>query len=121
MIIEKLADLLRDTIYGKEHFLRQTTAELIHSTDTGATMALDATVKFTQINVNELKLILDDVERACIESLQMKIELDAANNKIKQLEATASARSWEGQVDRMGGQYTLEELYDPNRTNWIEP
>ena len=65
MNIYTVADNLRKTIDNKERYLAQITRELVAATDRGTIMALDTTVKFLTININELKVILFDVEKCC--------------------------------------------------------
>ena len=65
MNIQTVADNLRNTIEGKERYLAKITRELVAETDRANIMALDTTVKFLTININELKIILFDVEKCC--------------------------------------------------------
>lgn len=70
MNIQTVADNLRNTIAGKEALLKQhyNTLELYKrgaKENTGVEMAINATIQFLDINIDELKRILQDVEQ-CI-------------------------------------------------------
>mgnify|MGYP006295467867 CR=1 FL=1 len=66
MTIETVRDNLRNTIAGKEMFLDQLARECNRERLCGEVIALDATVKFLEINIDELKRILVEVE-ACLD------------------------------------------------------
>lgn len=89
MNIHTVAENLRKTIAGKEKYLAEITKALVASKEQGEIMALDATVKFLTININELKVILFDVEKCC---------------------EKATADSWALDPDRSGGAFTDEEI-----------
>ena len=101
MNIYTVRDNLKKTIEGKEHLLEQYSRSL-----EGDKMlyeqkiAVGAAKEFVQINIDELKRILADVEVCCEKSIN---------------------DSWALNPDRSGGQFTQDELYDPNRSGWIEP
>lgn len=76
MNIYTVAENLRTTIDGKEKYLSQITQELVAETDRANIMALDATVRFLTININELKLILFDVEKCCEQYSLMSWEIN---------------------------------------------
>lgn len=76
MNIYTVAENLRNTIDGKEKYLSQITRELVDETDRANIMALDATVRFLTININELKLILFDVEKCCEQYSLMSWEIN---------------------------------------------
>jgi hypothetical protein len=68
MNIQTVAENLRNTIAGKEQLLKQhhNTLELYKrgaKENTGVEMAINATVQFLDINIGELKRILQDVEQ----------------------------------------------------------
>jgi hypothetical protein len=65
MNIQTVAENLRNTIAGKEAMLGGLKSTL-DVRDPGARMALIATREFLEINIDELKRILQDVEQ-CIE------------------------------------------------------
>ena len=98
MNIYTVRDNLKKTIEGKEKYL----SEIYESRELnkGADMASYAVAEFLEVNIDELKRILQDVETCC---------------------EKATADTWALNPDRSGGQYTQDELYDPNRTDWIEP
>jgi hypothetical protein len=100
MNIYTVCDNLKNTIEGKEKYLSQITRELVAESDRAKIIALDATVKFLTININELKVILFDVEQCCQQY---------------------SLMSWEQNPDRSGGQFTQDEIYNDSRDGWIEP
>jgi len=91
MNISIVAQNLRNTIGGKEKYLA--TLGNTRDMNEGSAMAVEATRAFLEININELKVILFDVEQ-CI---------------AKEVE-----QSWRDNPDRSGGQFTDEEI---NRTN----
>lgn len=69
--IYKIAENLKNTIAGKEKYLAEIENINAMKITSGEAMALAATSKFLKININELKVILFDVEKACEEySLQ---------------------------------------------------
>ena len=86
MNINTVADNLRNTIKGKEKMLKDTKFNMAFGdgswqSDIGKQMALHSTIEFLEINIDELKRILADVEVCC---------------------EKATADSWIG-VDRQGG------------------
>lgn len=92
MNIQTVAQNLRNTIKGKEQMLDA--YRKIRDMNDGAAMAVEATRSMLEINIAELKRILQDVELCA-----------------KQ----ASDDSWITNPDRMGGGgWTADEL-DPNR------
>ena len=84
MNIHIVAENLRNTIEGKEQALKEYNKACMISSDpldVGERMALTATIEFLQININELRRILADVEKCC---------------------EKATADSWELNPERMG-------------------
>ncbi len=66
MNIQTVAENLRRTIAGKEHMLDSHKRYLRGQGITGAeTIASETIVKFLEINIDELKRILQDVEVCC--------------------------------------------------------
>ncbi len=68
MNIQTVADNLRNTIAGKEMMLAQYRSALACSyagptPPVGAEMACIATIQFLEVNIDELKRILQDVEQ----------------------------------------------------------
>jgi hypothetical protein len=93
MNIHTVADNLRNTIAGKETML----AEMLQKQYTLPQVearALSVTMEFLEINIDELKRILKDVEQCA-----------------KQ----ASDDSWITNPDRMGGGGWTQDELDPNR------
>ena len=85
---------LKNTIAGKENYL----ADLRYQSTLMARaeeIVAKATIKFLEINIDELKRILTDVE-AC--------------------EARDVEQSWRESPDRMGGQFTQDEI--DNAEKW---
>ena len=76
MNIYTVRDNMKRTIEGKEKYLSQLTRELVAESDTAKIMAIDATVKFLTININELKVILFDVEKCCEQHSLMSWEIN---------------------------------------------
>ena len=94
MNINTVAENLRKTIAGKEAYLEEVRqARSLASREEDH--ALFATQEFLKINITELKVILFDVEKCC-----EKATLD----------------SWRENPDRMGGQFTQDEV--DNSTKW---
>ena len=96
MNISTVAQNLRNTIAGKEKMLNDQWNKMAFGDpswqgDIGKQMAIQATIEFLKINIDELKRILADVE---------------------QCEARDVEQSWRESPDRMGGQFTEEEIYD---------
>lgn len=93
MNIYTVRDNLKNTISGKEKYL----ASLPNTRDMndGAAMAIEATRQFLEININELKVILFDVEKCCEQY---------------------SLMSWETNPDHSGGQFTQDEV--DNASKW---
>lgn len=69
MNIQTVASNLRNTIAGKQAMLNGLKSTL-DVRDVGARMALIATREFLEINIDELKRILQDVEQ-CIEKVEV--------------------------------------------------
>ena len=104
MNLSTVAANLRNTIAGKEKHLAGLQEcirglEAIDCQDDSWFRAT-VTVEFLAINIDELKRILADVE---------------------QCEAKGVEQSWRDSPDRSGGQFTQDEIYDMNRSGWIEP
>ena len=90
---------LKTTIAGKEKMLNDQWNKMAFGdpswqSDIGKQMAIKATIEFLKINIDELKKILADVE---------------------QCEARDVEQSWRDSPDRMGGQFTQEEIDNANR------
>ena len=85
MNIETVAERMRNTIAGKEKYLAQMREDIKkYNQVVNYTVA-----KYLEVNIEELKAILADVE---------------------QLVAADVERSWRENPDRMGGQFTEEEI-----------
>ena len=95
MNIQTVAANLRNTIAGKEQLLEQyKQASLIAvRNDTPDRVTIAAMAGFLSTNIDELRRILQDVEQCC---------------------EKATADSWARNPDRMGGQFTQDEI---NRAN----
>lgn len=96
MNISTVAQNLRNTIAGKELYHAGVERQMLAEVERGKLIALKATKEFLEINIHELKRILADVEK-CVE---------------KDVE-----QSWRGNPDRMGGQFTQDEIDHHGR--WI--
>ena len=86
MTIQTVANNLRNTIAGKENYLSQ-----IYIDCKPGTHAIE---KMLEVNIDELKRILKDVEACCKESVY---------------------NSWAANPDRSGGSFTAEEI---NNQGW---
>ena len=100
MNISTVAQNLRNTIAGKEQMLAEyrSALALSHLGPTpivGAELAVVSTIEFLEINIAELRRILRDVE---------------------QCEAKDVEQSWRDNPDRMGGQFTQDEI--DNSEKW---
>jgi hypothetical protein len=113
MNIQTVAENLKKTIAGKEKYLA-TFGNTRYMND-GAAMATEAVRSMLEINLEELKRILQDVEQCEFDYDELKDDLKEANGRVRQLERQASDDSWITNPDRMGGGgWTADEL-DPNR------
>jgi len=122
MNIYTVRDNLKNTIAGKEQMLAQYQSALLCSyagptPPPGAEMACIATIQFLEINIAELKRILQDVETCVFDYDDLKDDLKETNGRVRQLERQASSNSWEGSVDRMGGSFDESELR--GRDGWL--
>ena len=95
MNIQTVAQNLRNTIAGKQNYLLAIQQErtFVGLRD-GEDIALKAVADFLVVNIDELRRILKDVEVCC-----KKATLD----------------SWKENPDRMGGQFTQEEIDNANK------
>jgi hypothetical protein len=93
MNIQTVRDNLIRTIAGKEKALAEyRKARELATRDED--VALFATVEFLKVNIAELESILADVEKCC---------------------ENATYDSWKENPDRMGGQFTQDEIDNANR------
>jgi hypothetical protein len=95
MNIYNIRDNLKNTIAGKEKMLADY-QEARRLWPGGEDAALFATQEFLKVNIDELRRILQDVEKCC---------------------EKATADSWRENPDRMGGQFTQDEI--DNHGRWI--
>lgn len=95
MKLETVRDNLKRTIYGKEMLLETYENPSVGRHNAGSQMAMTATIEFLKVNIDELKKILADIE-LCTND--------------------ADANSWIENPDRMGGQFTQEEIN--NASKW---
>lgn len=95
MNIYTVRDNLKNTIAGKEQMLADyQEARKLASRDEDA--ALYATVSFLKVNIDELRRILQDVESCVAKDVE---------------------QSWRDNPDRMGGQFTQDEIDNASRWN----
>lgn len=88
MNIQTVAENLRNTIAGKEKYLVEQKQNL-QSEDPHVRMMAYPVSKMLEVNIDELKRILADVEKCC---------------------EKATADSWALNPDRSGGAFTDEEI-----------
>ena len=88
MNISTVAENLRNTIAGKVKHQVELEYALTLAT-TGERMALIATLEYLKVNIDELKRILADVEQCVAKDVE---------------------QSWRDNPDRMGGQFTQDEI-----------
>lgn len=93
MNIQIVAQNLRNTIAGKEKALGEY-RKARELASRGEDAALFATVEFLKINIDELKCILADVEQCIAKDVE---------------------QSWRDSPDRMGGQFTQDEIDNAGR------
>lgn len=91
MNIYTVRDNLRNTIAGKAELLAQW--EVASTWKDSDKKFVNETIQYLKINIDELRRILADVEQCC---------------------EKATADSWARNPDRMGGQFTQDEI---NRAN----
>ena len=94
MNIETVAENLRNTIAGKEMLLAQIKEDLPNITDHTTHHVSFVTSEFLQVNIDELKRTLADVEKCLAKEVE---------------------QSWRDNPDRMGGQFTQDEIDNANR------
>lgn len=87
MNIQTIRDNLKNTIAGKEYMLQE--LQGMKANDIAKNIANDATIKFLEINLTELKRILADVEQCVAKDVE---------------------QSWRDNPDRSGGQFTQDEI-----------
>ena len=93
MNIQTVADNLKRTIANKEQMLADLEVPIVPGPER---MAKSAVAEFLAINIDELKRILVDIEKCIARDVE---------------------QSWRDNPDRMGGQYTQEEIDRADR--WI--
>jgi len=90
MNMSTVAQNLRNTIAGKEQYLLEIQQErMCVGLRDGEDIALRTVAQFLEINITELKVILFDVEQCIAKDVE---------------------QSWRDNPDRMGGQFTQEEI-----------
>ena len=94
MNITTIRDNLKRTIANKEEYL-QVMSEKADIAVYPKNKAYAAVAEFLEININELKVILFDVEQCIAKDIE---------------------QSWRENPDRMGGQFTEDEIN--NSTKW---
>jgi len=85
---------LRNTIAGKEEALALYESRRDIPRATGDQMAIIATIEFLKINIAELNRILDDLVEVSVKGINL---------------------SWQQNPDRMGGQFTQDEIDNAER------
>ena len=81
MNIQTVATNLRATIAGKEKLLADSK---------GRRIPPEASIHYLEININELKRVLQDVEQCVFDYDELKEDLKEANGRVRQLEQQAS-------------------------------
>jgi hypothetical protein len=97
MNIETVAENLRNTIAGKEQMLEEykKASMIAVRNDTPDRATIGAMAGFLSVNIDELKRILQDVEQCVAKDVE---------------------QSWRDNPDRMGGQFTQDEI--DNAEKW---
>ena len=98
MNLQTVITNLRNTIAGKEELLTLNQDQLTRpfAPDDVNRFFVKATIEFLIINIDELKRILQDVEQCVAKDVE---------------------QSWRDNPDRMGGQFTQDEIDNAGR--WI--
>lgn len=98
MNLQTVITNLRNTIAGKEKMLADMVDRNKHGwfNSTSEIVSTRATIEFLKVNINELKRILADVEQCVTKDVE---------------------QSWRDNPDRMGGQFTRDEIDNHNR--WV--
>ena len=91
MNIQTVAQNLRNTVAGKEMLLDSYKNP---SVNPYPKFVKEAMIDFLEVNINELKRILADVEKCVAKDVE---------------------QSWRDNPDRMGGQFTQDEIDNANR------
>lgn len=105
MSIHQVRENLIKTIEGKEQALKEYNKVLnvyIDPVDVGERMAITATVEYLEVNIDELKRILADIELAVMQYDQIKDDLMETSAHARDLERQVSNMSW-GMDSRHGG------------------
>ncbi len=91
MNLQTVITNLKNTIAGKEKLLAEKIDQKEHGwfNSTSEIVANRATIEFLEINIDELKRILTDVEKCVAKDVE---------------------QSWRDNPDRMGGQFTQDEI-----------
>ena len=92
--IYTVRDNLKKTIEGKEGYLKVLDAALKEELEFNERIVISTTAKFLEVNLTELRNILEHVEVCC---------------------KSATDQSWIDNPDRMGGQYTQDEIDNANK------
>ncbi len=95
MDIHTVCDNLKNTIAGKELTV-QSYRKSLGLADRDEHIAISTMIKFLEINIDELRKILADVEKCCEKDIE---------------------QSWRDNPDRSGGQFTQDEI--DNYGRWI--
>jgi len=98
MNLQTVITNLKNTIAGKEGALDEYNKALnvrVDPLDAGERMAIIATVEYLKINIAELNRILDDLVECQVKGIEL---------------------SWRDNPDRMGGQFTQDEI--DNASKW---
>ena len=109
MNIQNLVNNLKNTIEGKQALLEEWKSRPASDWESTG-VSYEAMKKMVEININELQRILEDAIVCSAESIARNIELE----KIRKAE---NIRSWAENPDRMGGQFTQDEINDSNK--WV--
>lgn len=89
MNIETVAQNLKRTINGKEMLLESYKNPSVGRKGVAGEAAMYATIQFLEANIDELNRILQDVEQCVAKDVE---------------------QSWRDNPDRMGGQFTQDEI-----------
>lgn len=93
MNIQTVAENLKRTIANKEKYLAEVNEAVLNTQGTSQHVAA-TTARFLEINIRELKVILFDVEQCVAKDIE---------------------QSWRDNPDRMGGQFTQDEIDNAER------
>lgn len=109
MNIQTLIENLKNTIAGKEALLEAWKDRPAKDWD-GTGVTHDAMSKMVRINIDELHRIM-------LDAMECREDEVARNIELAKLQKAQALRNWIESPDRMGGQFTQDEINDSKGYN----